>query len=428
MTRPMGTSSGKAIGMDLQMKCAEIVCMSKDMNWCSMAHDSHECRKLEARFGTFQCWMMTRPMGTSSGREISMDLWMKCAEIICMSKDTKWCHTAHNSDEHVKLEARMGTFQCWTMTRPISTSSGKEIVMDLWMKCAEIVCMSKDMKWCHTARDSDECGKLEARMGTFQCWMMTRPMGTSSGKATGMRHQLKCVQKSFAHAKIGKWHCSIEHAGNENDDTEICWNECVGVLPGLLEVSQKDDANCECTHGQYHLLCFQCNPEETMWLCSTKSPPRRDGWSLSFRWHPDALVHSKQECHDTNHSHSACPKFINLLIHNIWQVQSNPCHCFLSIFFECPQPLAWAFQVHSCYSSFPFSYCVLHSVIHFESLYPLCMLPSLQSNWHSCHYQHCSWLHFHCPRDNRHTQKVIQHKPILRCHLQRQTSDWSLYS
>jgi hypothetical protein len=25
---------------------------------------------------------------------------------------------------------------------------------------------------------------------------------------------------------------------------------------------QKDDANCEHTHGQYHFLCFQCNPKE----------------------------------------------------------------------------------------------------------------------------------------------------------------------
>ena len=41
-----------------------------------------------------------------------------------------------------------------------------------------------------------------------------------------------------------------------------------------------------------------------MHLCSTKSPPRRDGRSLSFGWRPDALVHGKQECHDTDHSHS----------------------------------------------------------------------------------------------------------------------------
>jgi hypothetical protein len=40
---------------------------------------------------------------------------------------------------------------------------------------------------------------------------------------------------------------------------------------------QKDDANCERTHGQYHFLCFPCNPEETMRLCSTKSPPRSVG-------------------------------------------------------------------------------------------------------------------------------------------------------
>jgi hypothetical protein len=80
-------------------------------------------------------------------------------------------------------------------------------------------------------------------------------------------------------------------------------SERVNILLGLLEVSQKDDANCECTHGQYHFLCFPCNPEETMRLCSTKSLPCRDGRSLSFGWHPDALVHGKQEWYDTDHSH-----------------------------------------------------------------------------------------------------------------------------
>ena len=81
-------------------------------------------------------------------------------------------------------------------------------------------------------------------------------------------------------------------------------SERVNILLGLLEVSQKDDANCEHTHGQYHFLCFPCNPEETMRLCSTKSPPRRDGRSLSFGRRPDALVYGKQECCDTDHSHS----------------------------------------------------------------------------------------------------------------------------
>jgi hypothetical protein len=80
--------------------------------------------------------------------------------------------------------------------------------------------------------------------------------------------------------------------------------ERVNILLGLLEVSQKDDANCERTHGQYHFLCFPCNPEETMHLCSTKSPPHRDGRSLSFGRRPDALAHGKQECYDTDHSHS----------------------------------------------------------------------------------------------------------------------------
>jgi lysine/ornithine N-monooxygenase len=41
-----------------------------------------------------------------------------------------------------------------------------------------------------------------------------------------------------------------------------------------------------------------------MHLCSTKSLPHRDSRSLSFEWHPDALVHGKQECHDTDHLHS----------------------------------------------------------------------------------------------------------------------------
>jgi hypothetical protein len=80
--------------------------------------------------------------------------------------------------------------------------------------------------------------------------------------------------------------------------------------------SQKDDANCEHTHGQYHLLCFQCNPKETMCLCSTKSPPCRDSQSLFFELYPDALVHCKQECHDTDHSHSL------VTLHLIWLRES----------------------------------------------------------------------------------------------------------
>jgi len=40
--------------------------------------------------------------------------------------------------------------------------------------------------------------------------------------------------------------------------------ERVVSLLRWLKVSRKDDANRECSHGQHPLLCFRCNPKETM--------------------------------------------------------------------------------------------------------------------------------------------------------------------
>jgi hypothetical protein len=68
--------------------------MSKDAKLCRMAHDLDECRKLEARLGTFQCLVMTKPMGTSSGKAIGMILQLKvCAEILCKGKGMERHHS-----------------------------------------------------------------------------------------------------------------------------------------------------------------------------------------------------------------------------------------------------------------------------------------------------------------------------------------------
>jgi hypothetical protein len=67
-----GATDAKCIGLE----------WSNDIQW----HDSDEGEESEARLGTFQYWMMTRLMGTSSGKAIGTDLCMKHAEIVAWAK------------------------------------------------------------------------------------------------------------------------------------------------------------------------------------------------------------------------------------------------------------------------------------------------------------------------------------------------------
>jgi hypothetical protein len=77
-----GATDAKCIGLE----------WSNDIQW----HDSDEGKESEARLGTFQYWMMTRPMGTSSGKAIGTDLCMKHAEIVAWAKMLS-CATRHTT-------------------------------------------------------------------------------------------------------------------------------------------------------------------------------------------------------------------------------------------------------------------------------------------------------------------------------------------